>query len=87
MRRKAFAALCEQKGFTFKFMPWDPDTLHVDPPSGHVFADTGLHYISHWMKGWKREDAYAHVADDMAGGTEPCTTDDCDYCAEPEDIS
>ncbi len=80
MKRKDFAALCEKHGVTWSVDEQEGGCLNVDPPPGHVFTDTGLHYLSHWLKGWKRAEAYAHVAEDLAGGVEPCLETDCDYC-------
>ena len=82
MTRKTFAALCAKHGVAWKIETWDPDTIHVDPPAGKVFADTGLHFISFWLKGWKRADAYAEIASDLAGGVEPCGENECEYCSD-----
>ena len=82
MTRKAFAALCAKHDVTWSIDEQEGGSLDVDAPPGRVFADTGLHYISLWLKGWKRADAYAHVAEDLEGGIEPCTLEGCDYCAE-----
>lgn len=81
MTKEKFKKLCDLHNVRFRINE-ELNTLNVDPPAGSVFADTGLHYVSMWLKGWTRSDAYAHVASDLAGGVEPCTIPNCDYCGE-----
>ncbi len=80
MTRAAFAALCEKHGVDWTVE--GGDTLTVEPPPGFVFTDTGLHYLDHILSGWKRADAYAHVAEDLRGGVKPCEATDCDVCSD-----
>ena len=81
MTKKQFDTVCFAKKVAWRYDD-EADTIEVDAPPGYVMADTGLHYLSHWLKGWTRAEAYAHIADDLRGGIEPCTTDDCDICEE-----
>ncbi len=59
---------------------------NVDAPPGQVWAATGTHcVVVHFMA---LDDAppvsqqWLAVLDDLADGTRPCTTSDCDYCQE-----
>jgi len=79
MTKKRFSDICAAAGVRWSHNP-DLDTIDVDPPSGYVIADTGLHYLSHFMRGWTRAEAYQHIAADLAGGIEKCEQAECDYC-------
>lgn len=61
--------------------------LSLEPPSGFIFASTGLHYLDvYWGDGElheSRADAVEFARRDIADGIIPCDHDDCDVCREP----
>ncbi|MDH3350239.1 MAG: hypothetical protein OEM51_01725 [Gammaproteobacteria bacterium] len=81
MTKKQFDAICAEKKVSWRYED-ETDTIEVDAPPGYVMTDSGLHYRSLYLRGWKRAEAYADLADDLRAGIEPCTLEDCDLCEE-----
>lgn len=77
MTKKQFAEICRKAGVEFEITE---NTLRVDPPSGFVLKDSGLHYRDIYLNGWHMRDAYADMARDLEGGIEKCEVKDCDFC-------
>ena len=56
------------------------DCVRVDAPVGFVLMGNGLHYADVYTDGWKRNDVYEDLSNDIGEGVEKCEDKDCDSC-------
>lgn len=69
---------------------WDTlgDVESLDAPAFHVWKATGNHSIAvvyDLDPGQRASDRWEQYLEDVRFGTEPCSTPDCDMCAEKTD--
>lgn len=56
-------------------------------PEKHVWQSTETHEVSIWYeRGWKKNEVYYELLQDVKNGVIPCSTPDCEWCQEPEGL-
>jgi len=79
MKRSELISLCEITGI---LLIDQGDSVSVDAPTGFILMGIGLHSSTINTHGWKREEVYEDLANDIGGGVEKCTDPDCDSCVK-----
>ena len=77
MKKKELVRLCKSVGV---MLLDSGDCVRVDAPVGYRLMGNGLHNADLYTEGWKREEVYEELSNDIGDGVEKCDDPDCDAC-------